>query len=348
MLFHFCLFIWHRVLNNPLLCVPYAQLWLERWALWRYVEREQRARAGDRSWWRLTADLGHSQPARAYPSAEGAHSRGEMLDLVTCLGSLHDVALLHGVCQYDPSELFIYLFFWQEKEKNSSSVLAGGGANLRARKIYRRNQPDFSHSTIVTIFLMFEIAIIGWWTVLNITKYTVKMIFKRHRWRSGRFAVRLGEIKRNSSFYCYSLKRSRASQSRGRTFHCLFPYILLVDIQIFDVFSWCVVKFKDTAWVSETSVRSKKWCWSVTLCVQVYAVDWSQTRTENLVVSGSWDHTAKVVRNSTNPDLKFRQFFEKTIIFSSPVYTSALTTTPVFSIPRKPRLFGRFSLKTPG
>ncbi|MCI4389645.1 hypothetical protein PGIGA_G00100680 [Pangasianodon gigas] len=27
---------------------------------------------------------------------------------------------------------------------------------------------------------------------------------------------------------------------------------------------------------------------------EVYAVDWSQTRTENLVVSGSWDHTAKV------------------------------------------------------
>uniref|UniRef100_A0A667YK77 Peroxin-7 n=1 Tax=Myripristis murdjan TaxID=586833 RepID=A0A667YK77_9TELE len=27
---------------------------------------------------------------------------------------------------------------------------------------------------------------------------------------------------------------------------------------------------------------------------EVYAVDWSQTRGENLVVSGSWDHTAKV------------------------------------------------------
>lgn len=31
------------------------------------------------------------------------------------------------------------------------------------------------------------------------------------------------------------------------------------------------------------------------LDLQVYAVDWSQTRGENLVVSGSWDHTAKVV-----------------------------------------------------
>ncbi|XP_076873954.1 peroxisomal biogenesis factor 7 isoform X3 [Brachyhypopomus gauderio] len=27
---------------------------------------------------------------------------------------------------------------------------------------------------------------------------------------------------------------------------------------------------------------------------EVYAVDWSQTRAENLVVSGSWDHTARV------------------------------------------------------
>lgn len=31
-------------------------------------------------------------------------------------------------------------------------------------------------------------------------------------------------------------------------------------------------------------------------------MDWSQTRAENLVVSGSWDHTAKVVRNGTNHD----------------------------------------------
>lgn len=29
--------------------------------------------------------------------------------------------------------------------------------------------------------------------------------------------------------------------------------------------------------------------------VQVYSVDWSQTRGENLIVSGSWDHTVKVV-----------------------------------------------------
>lgn len=29
---------------------------------------------------------------------------------------------------------------------------------------------------------------------------------------------------------------------------------------------------------------------------EVYSVDWSQTRGENLVVSGSWDQTAKVVR----------------------------------------------------
>ncbi|KTF93886.1 hypothetical protein cypCar_00004692 [Cyprinus carpio] len=31
---------------------------------------------------------------------------------------------------------------------------------------------------------------------------------------------------------------------------------------------------------------------------EVYSVDWSQTRAENLVVSGSWDHTAKVNRNA--------------------------------------------------
>lgn len=31
-------------------------------------------------------------------------------------------------------------------------------------------------------------------------------------------------------------------------------------------------------------------------CVQVYAVDWSQTRGESLIVSGSWDQTVKVVR----------------------------------------------------
>uniref|UniRef100_A0AAY5EXT0 Peroxin-7 n=1 Tax=Electrophorus electricus TaxID=8005 RepID=A0AAY5EXT0_ELEEL len=30
---------------------------------------------------------------------------------------------------------------------------------------------------------------------------------------------------------------------------------------------------------------------------EVYAVDWSQTRGENLLVSGSWDHTARVVPN---------------------------------------------------
>uniref|UniRef100_A0AAQ4R4C4 Peroxin-7 n=1 Tax=Gasterosteus aculeatus aculeatus TaxID=481459 RepID=A0AAQ4R4C4_GASAC len=32
----------------------------------------------------------------------------------------------------------------------------------------------------------------------------------------------------------------------------------------------------------------------VCVCVKVYSVDWSQTRGENLVVSGSWDQTAKV------------------------------------------------------
>lgn len=31
-------------------------------------------------------------------------------------------------------------------------------------------------------------------------------------------------------------------------------------------------------------------------CVQVYTVDWSQTRGESLIVSGSWDQTVKVVR----------------------------------------------------
>lgn len=45
-----------------------------------------------------------------------------MLDLVTCLGSLHDVALLHGVCQYDPSELFIYLFFNGKKKKKTAAL----------------------------------------------------------------------------------------------------------------------------------------------------------------------------------------------------------------------------------
>ncbi|KAK1796144.1 hypothetical protein P4O66_009227 [Electrophorus voltai] len=34
--------------------------------------------------------------------------------------------------------------------------------------------------------------------------------------------------------------------------------------------------------------------WFGYLCFQVYAVDWSQTRGENLLVSGSWDHTARV------------------------------------------------------
>lgn len=32
---------------------------------------------------------------------------------------------------------------------------------------------------------------------------------------------------------------------------------------------------------------------------EVYSVSWSQTRGENLIVSGSWDHTVKVVRDES-------------------------------------------------
>lgn len=43
--------------------------------------------------------------------------------------------------------------------------------------------------------------------------------------------------------------------------------------------------------------------------VQVYSVDWSQTRGENLIVSGSWDHTVKVVSYLFLPLSSFHPIF---------------------------------------
>ena len=40
-------------------------------------------------------------------------------------------------------------------------------------------------------------------------------------------------------------------------------------------------------------IKGRKYGWNIGL--QVYSVHWSQTRDQNLVVSGSWDTTAKLV-----------------------------------------------------
>lgn len=68
------------------------------------------------------------------------------------------------------------------------------------------------------------------------------------------------------------------------------------------------------------------------LCVKVYAVDWSQTRGENLIVSGSWDQTVKVVSFLlvfiTFFPVTFLSFYLSKFLYSQwdPALTKSLTT----------------------